>query len=349
VNKQLFGRMPDGTPVELFSVNAGKIEAQFTAFGAGIVSLLAPDRNGTRDDIALGYPDLNGYLQNHGSKAPFFFGSSIGRYANRIAHARFSLDGKQYTLFKNNGENSLHGGPGGFHNVLWDAEPEENGVTFRYQSKDGEEGFPGNLKTMVRYTLTREELKIEYEASSDKATVLNLTNHTYFNLAGAGRGTILAHRLKLRASRFTPVDTGLIPTGELRVVAGTPMDFRQSMEIGARINANDEQLQLGHGYDHNFVLDDGSTNLKPAAELHDASSGRFLEIWTTEPAIQFYSGNFLDGSARGKNGAVYSKHSGLCLETQHFPDSPNHPEFPSTVLRPGETFRSATVLKFGVR
>ena len=341
--------MPDGTPVDLFTVKAGKIEAQLTAFGAGIVSLLAPDRSGAVDDIVLGFSDLAGYVQNHGSKAPFFFGSSIGRYANRIAHARFSVDGRQYTLFKNNGDHSLHGGPGGFYNVVWKAEAFENGAAFHYLSKDGEEGFPGNLKTTVRYTLTPGELKIDYEASTDKATVLNLTNHAYFNLAGAGRGAILSHRLKLFASRFTPVDSGLIPTGELRSVAGTPLDFRQATEIGARISVNDEQLRLGNGYDHNFVLDGGSPSLKPAAELHDPSSGRLLEIWTTEPAIQFYSGNFLDGSVRGKNGAVYSKYSGLCLETQHYPDSPNQPEFPSTTLRPGETFRSSTVLKCGVR
>ena len=349
MNKQLFGRMPDGTPVELFNVKSGEIEAQFMAFGAGIVSLRVPDRSYVVDDIVLGFSDLAGYVRNHGSKAPFFFGSSVGRYANRIAHARFSLDGHQYTLFKNNGDHSLHGGPGGFYNVLWEAEPAENGVVFHYLSKDGEEGFPGNLRATVRYTLTPEELKIEYLATSDKTTVLNFTNHAYLNLAGPARGTILSHRLKLFASRFTPVDAGLIPTGELRSVAGTPLDFRHSTEIGARIDAKDEQLRLGHGYDHNFVLDDGSPNLKPAAELHDPSSGRLLEIWTTEPAIQFYSGNFLDGSVHGRNGVAYPKHSGLCLETQHFPDSPNHPEFPSTVLRPGETFRSSTVLKFGIR
>jgi len=349
VDKELFGRMPDGTPVGLFTEKAGKIEAQFTAFGAGIVSLRVPDRADSLADIVLGYSDLVGYVQNHGSKAPFFLGSSICRYANRIAHARFSLDGKQYELSKNNGEHSLHGGPGGFYNVVWEAEPAENGVAFHYLSKDGEEGFPGNLKTTVRYTLTPEELKIEYVASSDKITVLNLTNHAYFNLLGPGHGTILSHHLKLFASRFTPVDSSLIPTGELRAVAGTPLDFRQSMAIGARIKANDEQLRLGHGYDHNYVLDDGSANLKPAAELHEPASGRLLEMWTTQPAIQFYSGNFLDGTARGKSGILYAKHTGLCLETQHFPDSPNHPEFPSTVLHPGETFRSATVLKFGVR
>ena len=319
------------------------------AYGAGIVSLRVPDRAGRLDDVVLNLPGLAGYVQNHRSKAPIFLGSTIGRYANRIALARFLLDGKEYTLAKNNGEHSLHGGPGGFYNLVWDVEPVERGIAFRYLSRDGEEGFPGNLKTAVRYTLSGGDLSIEYSASSDKATVLNLTNHAYFNLSGVGRGTILSHRLRLLASHFTPVDAGLIPTGELRSVAGTPFDFRHSTAIGERIDVNDEQLRLGHGYDHNFVLEEDSARLKPAAELHDPLSGRLLEIWTTEPAIQFYSGNFLDGSTRGKNGVAYSKHSGLCLETQHFPDSPNHPEFPSTVLRPGETFRSLTVLKFGIR
>jgi aldose 1-epimerase len=349
VNKQPFGKMPDGTPIELHTVQTEKIEAQFMAYGAGIVSLRVPDRTGHLEDVVLGFADLAGYVRNHSSKAPIFLGSAIGRYANRIAQARFSIDGKTYTLAKNNGEHSLHGGPKGFYNVVWKGEPIENGVAFHYLSVDGEEGFPGNLKTTVRYTLSGSELKIEYLATSDKTTVLNLTNHAYFNLAGGGRGNILSHKLKLFASRFTPADAGLIPTGELRPVAGTPLDFRESTSIGQRIDADDQQLHLGHGYDHNFVLDDAAANLKPAAELYDPASGRLLAIWTTEPAIQFYSGNFLDGSTRGGNGLAHAKRSGLCLETQHYPDSPNHPEFPSTLLHPGETFRSITVLKFGVR
>ena len=301
------------------------------------------------ENIVLDFPDLAGYVQNHGSKAPNFFGSTIGRFANRIANARFALNGKEYTLAKNNGQHSLHGGPGGFHNVVWQSERTADGVTFHYLSKDGDEGFPGNLKTSVRYSVSGSQLKIDYLATTDAPTVINVTNHAYFNLAGAGNGSILNHQLKLFTSRFTPTDVGAIPTGELRSVAGTPMDFRQSTAIGARIANDDQQLRFGQGYDHNFVLDGGLDALKPAAELYDPASGRLLEISTTEPAIQFYSGNFLDGSIVGKSGARYEKHAGLCLETQHYPDSPNHPAFPSTLLRPGQTFRSTTVLKFGIR
>jgi aldose 1-epimerase len=349
VTTNLFGNLPDGTPVGLHIIKSDELELQLISFGAGIVSLRAPDRAGRLENVVLDFPDLAGYVRNHGCKAPNFFGSTIGRYANRIAGARFILDGKEYRLPKNNGEHTLHGGPGGFYNVVWRSEAVENGVVFRYLSRDGEEGFPGNLETTVRYSLAGLQLTIDYVANTDAATVLNLTNHAYFNLAGAGNGPILGHHLKLFASRFTPTDAGLIPTGELREVSGTPMDFQQSTAIGSRIQADDEQLQLGHGYDHNFVLDGGAATLKPAAELHEPSSGRFLEISTTEPAIQFYSGNFLDGSILGKSGALYLKHAGLCLETQHYPDSPNHPEFPPTVLRPGGTFRSSTLLKFSIR
>jgi aldose 1-epimerase len=349
VSTNLLGKMPDGTPVEVHTLKSDALEVQLISFGAGIISLRVPDRAGHFENVVLNFPDLTGYVRNHGSEAPNFFGSTIGRYANRIANARFILGGKEYRLAKNNGQHSLHGGPGGFYNVVWKAEPAANRVGFLYVSKDGEEGFPGNLKTSVRYSLSGSQLKIDYLATTDALTVVNLTNHAYFNLAGAGNGSILAHQLKLFASRFTPTDAGAIPTGELRSVAGTPMDFRRAMAIGARIDVEEEQLHFGLGYDHNFVLDGGADALKPAGELYEPSSGRLLEISTTEPAIQFYSGNFLDGSIVGKSGTRYEKHAGLCLETQHYPDSPNHPEFPSTVLRPGQTFRSTTILKFGVR
>jgi aldose 1-epimerase len=344
-----FGKLPDGTAIALFGLKSDRIELQLIPFGAGIVSLGVPDRTGRFENVVLDFPDLAGYVRNHGSKSPNFFGSTIGRYANRIANARFILDGRKYRLAKNNGEHSLHGGPGGFYNLVWQCESMENSVAFRYASKDGEGGFPGNLQTSVRYSVTGPQLKIDYVATTDRTTVLNLTNHAYFNLAGAGNGSILSHRLKLFASRFTPTDAGLIPTGELRSVVGTAMDFQQSTAIGARIDAQDEQLHIGHGYDHNFILDGETAALKPAAELYEPSSGRVLEISTTEPAIQFYSGNFLDGTIHGKSGAAYEKYAGLCLETQHYPDSPNQPDFPTTVLRPGQTFRSTTILKFGIR
>lgn len=345
----LFGRLADGTPVELHTLKSDTLEVQLISFGAGVFSLKAPDRNGRMANVVLNFPDLEGYVRNHGSQAPNFFGSTIGRYANRIANARFALDGKQYRLAPNNGSHSLHGGPGGFYNVVWQAQLRADGVTFRYISTDGEEGFPGTLETTVHYSISSSQLKIEYSATTDAPTVLNLTNHAYFNLSGEGNGSILKHELKLYASRFTPADGGAIPTGELRSVERTPMDFRRSTVIGARIDADDEQLRFGHGYDHNFVLDGDVAAMKPAAELYDPSSGRLLEISTTEPAIQFYSGNFLDGTIRGESASPYQKHAGLCLETQHYPDSPNHPDFPSTILKPGDTFRSKTVFKFSTK
>ena len=347
--KQLFGTMPDGQPIELYTLKNDHLEADLISYGAAIVCLRAPDRSGRRENIVLGFSDLDSYVQNHRSEAPFFFGSTIGRYANRIANARLTLDGSQYTLPANNGPHCLHGGPSGFYNVVWKAEPAQDALDFHYLSKDGDGGFPGALQTTVRFTLSGSELQIEYQASTDKPTVLNLTNHAYFNLSGTGRGPILRHHLKLFAASFTPVDSRTIPTGEIRPVAGTALDFRQSTPIGSRLHSSDRQLQLGKGYDHNFVLDDSSRNLKPAAELFDPVTGRVLEVLTTEPAIQFYSGNYLDGSACGQSGEPYTQHTGLCLETQHFPDSPNHPNFPSTVLRPGETFRSTTIYRFSTR
>lgn len=347
VTSQPFGKMPDGTVVELFTLTDGPYEARITNYGGVVVSLKVPDRNGKSADVVLGFDDLNGYVANFNSPSVAFFGAIIGRYGNRIAHGSFTLDGKKYSLPLNNGENTLHGGPHGFNNVVWKAKPIANGVELTYLSKDGEAGYPGNLSAVVRYTLVKGELKIEYSATTDKDTVVNLTNHSYFNLAG--QGDILNHQLTLHASRFTPVDAGLIPTGELKSVEGTPFDFRKATAVGAHINADDEQLHLGRGYDHNWVLDSGGGKLAEAAELYDPGSGRVLKVLTDQPGIQFYSGNFLDGSVKGKGGKPDELHAALCLETQHFPDSPNHPDFPSTELKPGERYHTVTIYSFSTR
>jgi len=349
VSKQSFGKLPEGQEVDLYTLKSGQLEVQFSSYGAAIIVLRVPDRRGNWEDIIVGPQDLSSHVANQRSKGATFFGALIGRYANRIAQGKFSLDGQSYTLPKNDGENSLHGGPGGFHNVVWQSEPITNGVAFRYLSKDGEEGFPGNLSVTVRYTVVGADLKIEYQATTDKPTVLNLTNHAYFNMAGAGRGTVLAHQLKIFASRFTPCDAHLIPTGEVRSVAGTPLDFRKSTTVGDRINADDELIRLAHGYDHNFLIDEQGAKLRQAAEMYEPLTGRVMEVWTTEPAIQFYTGNFLDGTFKGKNDVAYGKREAFCLETQHYPDSPNHPEFPSTVLRPGQSFQSETIYRFSAR
>jgi aldose 1-epimerase len=349
VEREIFGTMADGTPVELYRLKGESIVTECMTYGAGLLSLRVPDLSGRLENILLRHATLDDYVQNHRSAVPFFFGSTIGRYANRIAGGRFTLDGQHYTLTRNNGSNTLHGGPGGFYNVVWHAEPIENGVLFRYLSGHGEEGFPGRLNVAVRFTVSGADLKMEYEAATDKTSVINLTNHAYFNLAGAGRESILSHRLQLAASRFTPVNTEMIPTGELRPVAATPFDFRTSTPIGERIHTHDEQLMVAQGYDHNFVLDDASASLKRAAELYDPASGRVLEVLTTEPAVQFYSGNFLNGNVHGPLGELYAQYGGLCLETQHFPDSPNHPSFPSTVLHPGERYHSVTIYRFSTR
>ncbi|MCX7824524.1 MAG: galactose mutarotase [Verrucomicrobiae bacterium] len=315
-----------------------------TGRGATLTELRVPDRDGRLGDIVLGFDTLEGYL----GKNPYF-GCTVGRYANRIAKGRFTLDGRTYTLATNNGPNALHGGLKGFDKVIWQAEPVQaaNGVAvkFTYTSRDGEEGYPGNLTATVVYTLTNQnELKLEYTATTDKATPVNLTNHTYFNLAG--KGDILGHELMLAASHFTPVDATLIPTGEIRAVKGTPMDFTKPTAIGARI------AQVGGdpaGYDHNYCLNSGGKRMALAARVTEPGSGRVLEIYTDQPGIQFYSGNFLDGSITGKAGQVYQKHFGFCLETQHYPDSPNHANFPSTILRPGKTYRTVTVHKFSTK
>jgi len=348
---QPFGTTPDGTSISLYTLaNRNGMELAITNYGGAVVSLKVPDRKGTFADVVLGYDSLQGYIDDTS-----YFGALIGRYGNRIAHGKFTLDGVTYTLAKNNGENSLHGGAKGFNKAVWTAKDISASagpaLQLEYLSKDGEEGYPGNLSVRVTYTLTAQnEVRLEYSATTDKDTVLNLTNHSYFNLAGPGGADILGDELMLKTDRFTPVDAGLIPTGELRDVAGTPFDFRTPTVIGSRINQNDEQLKLARGYDHNWALS-AEPRKEPAlaARLHDPISGRVLEVWTTEPGIQFYTGNFLDGTARGKGGQLYQQHAGLCLETQHFPDSPNHPAFPSTVLKPGQHFHSITIWKFSAR
>jgi len=347
VTSQSFGKMPDGTPVEIFTLSDGSYEARIASYGGIVVSLKAPDRNGKPADVVLGFDDLDGYAGNFNSTSVAFFGAIIGRYANRIAHGSFTLDGKKYSLPLNNGENTLHGGPHGFNNVVWKAKAVENGVELSYLSKDGEAGYPGNVSAVVRYTLVKGDLRIEYRATTDKDTVVNLTNHSYVNLAG--QGDILSHQLTLHASRFTPVDAGLIPTGELKSVASTPFDFRKPTAIGARISADDKQLVLGRGYDHNWVLDSSGGKLTEAAELYDPGSGRVMKVLTDQPGIQFYSGNFLDGSIKGKGGKPEQLHAALCLETQHFPDSPNHADFPTTELKPGATYHTVTVYSFSAR
>jgi aldose 1-epimerase len=333
--------------VDGFSLSAGNLELHCITLGATITSLRAPDRDGRRDDIVLGHDALDGYL----SASPYF-GAVVGRYANRIAFGRFTLDGVAHRLAANDGEHHLHGGVRGFDKVLWDAEPFEEGggvgVHFSYESGDGEEGYPGALSARVTYRLTSaDELECEYRASTTRATPVNLTQHSYWNLSGARSGTILDHELMIRADAFTPVDVGLIPTGEQRTVAATAFDFREPRRVGARIDDDEEQLHRAGGYDHNFVLRRSETRERhAAARLHDPLTGRTLVVSTTEPGLQFYSGNFLDGTIRGKEGRRYARRGGLCLETQHFPDSPNQPGFPSSILRPGAAYESSTVFAF---
>ena len=334
--------MPDGREVRIFTLrNDPGLEIKIINYGGIITALNVPDRDGQIDDLVLGHDNLDGYL--HRSR---YFGALIGRYGNRIRCGQFTLNGIEYHLPVNNGRNHLHGGYKGFDKVVWDAEEIAAGLRLTYRSVDGEEGYPGNLDATVTYELSAaNELRIEYFASTDKDSIVNLTNHSYFNLAGAG--TILDHELTIHADAFTPVDESLIPTGELRPVCRTPMDFTSATAIGAHLNDRDEQLKnAGGGYDHNFVLRGPHGELRTVATLHDPKSGRQLEVITTEPGIQFYAGTWLDGSITGKRGQVYEKYSGCCLETQHFPDSPNHPSFPSTVLPAGEEYRSATVYRF---
>ncbi|HWR36223.1 MAG TPA: aldose epimerase family protein [Clostridia bacterium] len=348
MEKRAFGKTAEGAEVSLYVLtNKNGVEAAITNFGGALVSLKAPDRTGKLGDVILGYENVDGYVND-----TFFFGGTIGRYGNRIKQGQFKLNGTTYTLAKNNGANHLHGGVKGFNKVLWEAKDVSTAdvpaLQLSYTSKDGEEGYPGNLSVQVTFTLTdSNELKIDYAATTDKDTIVNLTNHAYFNLAG--QGDILQHQLRLAASRFTPVDATLIPTGELREVKGTPFDFTVATAIGDRINQKDEQLKFGEGYDHNFVLDASTEALPIAAEVYEPTTGRTLTVSTTEPGIQFYSGNFLTGTAPGKGGNKYPYRTGFCLETQHFPDSPNQPAFPSTVLKAGDQYKSSTVYKFSAK
>jgi aldose 1-epimerase len=344
VTKQPFGHTKDGTSVEIYTLKNNRMEARIMTYGGIIVSLKTPDRHGKLEDVVLGYDSLDKYIANNPG-----FGALIGRYANRIAHATFELDGHKYSLPKINNGNSLHGGTRGFDKVVWKARQIANGIELTHVSLDGDQGFPGTLTAIVQYTLEKNALKIDYSATTDKDTVVNLTNHSYFNLIGGAPRDILAHELKLNASRVTPVDAALIPIGGLKSVKATPFDFRHSTIIGKNIDAKDEQLINGKGYDHNWVLDGKEGSLKQAAIVSDPMSGRVMEVLTTEPGVQFYSGNFLDGSITGKEGRVYQKHWGLCLETQHYPDSPNHPEFPSTELKPKQRYHTVTIFRFSAR
>ena len=348
ITKAPFGKTKDGQSVDIYTLrNTNGMEARITNYGGIVVSLTAPDLANKFADVVLGYNSLDDYMN-----PPFpYFGAIIGRYGNRIAKGRFTLNGHEYKLAVNNGENHLHGGTIGFDKVVWTANelksPAGLALALTYVSKDGEEGYPGNLRVRVVYTLTnKNELKIDYTASTDKDTVINLTHHSYFNLAGEGNGDILNHLVMLKANRVVPTDPGSIPTGELKNVAGTPFDFRSGNTIGLRINQDDQQLKFGNGYDHTWVINGRNGLLRQAASVYEPTTGRVMEVWTTEPGVQFYTGNFLDGSRPGKSGKPYPRRSGFCLETQHYPDSPNRPNFPTTTLRKGATYRSTTIYRF---
>lgn len=346
IEKEPFGVTEEGTPVHLYTLtNANNAEAKITNYGGIVVSLSVQDRDGALDDIVLGYDTLGEYIDDDN-----YFGCIVGRYANRIAGGRFSLDGVEHVLARNDGDSHLHGGEKGFNKVPWEADEirESNavGLELAYVSRDGEEGYPGNLTVRVVYLLTNDnELRIEYTATTDRDTVVNLSHHSYFNLAGAGSGDVLGHVVMIDADLFTPVDRGLIPTGELKGVAGTPIDFTEPVEIGARIGQDDEQLVFGGGYDHNWVLNKGDGPMGLAARVHEPGSGRVMEVYTTEPGVQFYTGNQLEGVV-GKAGSVYGRHGGFCLEAQRFPDSPNKPQFPSTILRARDRYTQTTIYRF---
>lgn len=347
IDKAPFGTAPDGTPVDIYTLrNANGVEARICTYGGIIVSFKVPDRNGKMDDVVLGYNNLDEYIKD----SPYF-GAIVGRYGNRIAKGKFTLDGKEYKLATNNGENALHGGIKGFDKVVWNATPSitEAGptLTLTYTSKDGEEGYPGNLSVTATYTLTADNaIKLDYTATTDKPTVCNITQHSYFNLSG--KGDILDHQVMINADKFTPVDSGLIPTGELRPVEGTPFDFRTSHAIGERIEDDDEQLKLGGGYDHNFIINKPLGELGLAARVTDPKSGRVLEVFTTEPGMQFYTGNFLESSLPGFHGKPSGRRSAFAMEPQHYPDSPNKPQFPSVVLCPGETYKNTIIFRLSV-
>ncbi|WP_343667123.1 aldose epimerase family protein [Chitinophaga sp.] len=343
-----FDSTVDGKQTKLYYLKSkGNVQVAITNYGGKIVSLLAPDKSGKLEDVELGYDNISRYV----STKERYYGGIVGRYGNRIAKGKFKLDGKEYTLATNNNQNHLHGGKKGFNDVVWDAEQTApNSLKLHYLSKDGEEGYPGNLDITLTYTLTdSNELKIDYSATTDKATVVNLTNHSFFNLHGAGNGDINDHILTINADKFTPVDSTLIPTGKLEAVKGTPMDFTTPTRIGERVDADFEQLKFGRGYDHNYVLNKKGNELSLAAKVEEPTSGRTLEVWTTEPGVQFYGGNFLDGTDKGKDDKTYVHRGAFCLETQHFPDSPNQPAFPSVVLKPGATYTSECIYKFGVK
>ena len=352
IRKETFGKAASGEQIDRYTLSNNKgMEVAITNFGATVVALKVPDRDGKTADVVLGFDTLEGYLNGTA-----YFGATVGRYGNRIGGGKFSIDGKTYTLPKNNGDNTLHGGIVGFDKKVWKAREigskDGESLEMSYVSADGEEGFPGSLSVKVVFTLPTDgnELTIDYTATTDKDTVVNLTNHSYFNLAGEGNGDILDHVLTLHAKQFTPVDKTLIPTGELRDVAGTPLDFTSATAIGKRINENYEQLVFGKGYDHNWVLASAiGTSLRIAAEAYDPKSGRKLEVLTSEPGVQFYTGNFLDGTVKGKGNKAYVQRAAFCLETQHFPDSPNHPNFPSTLLKPNSVFHSETVFRFSAK
>ncbi len=346
LSRSVFGVLPSGEEISLFTFrNASRMETSVINYGGRVVTLKVPDRAGQIEDVVLGFDDLDGYVR----KNPYF-GALIGRYANRISNATFSLAGKSFTLARNDGSNSLHGGTKGFDKVVWSARELSGGenpvLELTYLSADGEDGYPGNLEVRVTYELTEaNELRLEYHAKTDQKTVLNLTNHSYFDLSGQGKGNVLGHVVTVNADRFTPIDQNLAPTGEVRSVEGTPFDFRRPTRAGERIDEKNEQLKLAIGYDHNFFLNRGEEGLSFAARAVEPQSGRILEVYTTQPGIQFYTGNHLDGSVKGKGGVVYGFRSGFCFETQHFPDSPNHPNFPTTELDPGEEFRATTLFR----
>jgi aldose 1-epimerase len=347
VQRSEFGRLDDGRPVERYVLGGDALQVAVLAYGATIQSLLVPDRDGRVDDVVLGFDDLAGYLAPHP-----YFGATVGRYANRVAGGRFSLDGVEHQLPVNDGPNCVHGGPAGFDKALWSAQAAgADSVQLRHTSPDGDMGFPGRLTASVTFTVIGSDLRIDYEATTDGATVVNLTNHSYFNLAGAGAGSVEDHEVRVQASRYTPVDEVLIPTGELAAVEGTPMDLRTFRPIGAALEdgREDEQIRrAAGGFDHNWVID-GSEPAREqlAAQAREPATGRTLEVWTDQPGVQFYTGSLLDGKVVGKSGRTHQKGDAFCLETQHFPDSPNQPVFPSTVLRPGETYRTSTVFRFG--
>lgn len=350
IEKETYGQLPDGQTADLFTLrNAAGMTAKITNYGGILVALTAPDKDGKFEDVTLGLDSLSSYVKNNP-----FFGALVGRYGNRIAKGKFTLDGKPYTLFINNMGNHLHGGKVGFDKVLWTATPvdgDEPALKLAYTSKDMEEGYPGNLFVTVTYTLQKDNaLKIDYEATTDKPTVVNLTNHTYFNLTGGAKRDILDHVVTINADKFIPVDETLIPTGKLQPVAGTPFDFTKPEVVGARINdSTDTQIKYGGGYDHGWVLNGEASSLKKAATVYEPTSGRVMEVSTTEPAVQFYTGNFLNGKVMGREGFPYKKRYALCLETEHYPDSPNQPSFPTTTLKPGETYKTTTIYQFSTK